>query len=344
MVLKLGTKNFTKITPLLVAELGQVHDGSEGIAHGLIDAIASTGIDSIKFQIHISSEESSKQDIFRHPFSYVDKSRFDYWSRIQFDFDQWVRLFKHAKDKDLIVGASVFSLKALDWCLQLQPDYLKIGSGDIQFLPLLNNVSQSNYPVIVSSGLSDEQDTNRVMDIFSSQIDSDIFALLACVSKYPTPLDEIPFHRIKYIEDTFNVTSGLSDHSGSLFSAFHALSLGCSVFEAHVAYDRLMFGPDSSSSLTVSEFSELANYKSNLEAFHASNREFNAIQQHTKLIFSRSIGLSRDLPPSHVITKDDLVHKKPGGYISPALESTLLGKKTNKALSMFDLPSLDDFS
>ena len=65
-------------SPLLIAEVGQAHDGSEGLAHSYLDAIAAAGVDSVKFQIHIASEESSEQDIFRVPFSFEDNCRYDY--------------------------------------------------------------------------------------------------------------------------------------------------------------------------------------------------------------------------------------------------------------------------
>jgi len=38
----------------IIAEVGQAHDGSLGILHSYIDAIAKTGVDAIKFQTHIA--------------------------------------------------------------------------------------------------------------------------------------------------------------------------------------------------------------------------------------------------------------------------------------------------
>ena len=63
----------------VIAEVGQAHDGSLGIAHSYIDALAGTGVDAIKFQTHIAEAESSKHEEFRVKFSYEDKTRYDYW-------------------------------------------------------------------------------------------------------------------------------------------------------------------------------------------------------------------------------------------------------------------------
>ena len=48
-----------------IAEIGQAHDGSLGILHSYIDAIATTGVDAIKFQVHIAEAESSEYEPFR---------------------------------------------------------------------------------------------------------------------------------------------------------------------------------------------------------------------------------------------------------------------------------------
>ncbi len=68
---------------MIIAEIGQAHDGSLGILHSYIDALAPTGVDAIKFQTHIAEAESSAFEQFRIPFSYVDKTRYDYWQRME---------------------------------------------------------------------------------------------------------------------------------------------------------------------------------------------------------------------------------------------------------------------
>ena len=88
-----------KSKPFTIAEIGQAHEGSLGIAHSFIDALASTGVDAIKFQMHIADAESSSQEEFRLKFSYEDKTRFDYWKRMEFTLDQWKGLKNHCEEK-----------------------------------------------------------------------------------------------------------------------------------------------------------------------------------------------------------------------------------------------------
>ncbi len=74
----------------IIAEIAQAHDGSLGIAHSYIDALSKLGVDAVKFQTHIAKAESSLHEPFRVKFSFQDKTRFDYWKRMEFTFEEWV--------------------------------------------------------------------------------------------------------------------------------------------------------------------------------------------------------------------------------------------------------------
>ena len=107
---KIGPKNKT----FVIAEVGQAHDGSIGIAHSYIDAAHKAGVDAVKFQTHIAEEESTYDEKFRIKFSYQDKNRFDYWKRMEFSPEQWFSLYEHAKKLGLIFLSSAFSNSAFE--------------------------------------------------------------------------------------------------------------------------------------------------------------------------------------------------------------------------------------
>ena len=113
--LQILNKIISNTTPaFIIAEVGQAHDGSLGMAHSFIDAASEAGVDAIKFQTHIASAESTYNDTFRVKFSMQDDSRFEYWRRMEFTEDQWVGLAKHAADKNLVFLSSPFSIEAID--------------------------------------------------------------------------------------------------------------------------------------------------------------------------------------------------------------------------------------
>ena len=154
-------------TPI-IAEIAQAHDGSLGILHSYIDALAGTGVQIVKFQLHIAEAESSELETFRVPFSYVDKSRKEYWKRMEFNLDQWREIKSHCEEKGMEFLATPFSIAAVDWLEELQVKRYKIGSGDIGNLLLLDRISQTGKPVILSSGMSDWKELQQAVDWFTS--------------------------------------------------------------------------------------------------------------------------------------------------------------------------------
>src|SRR5713226_3477140 len=98
---------------LIVAEVAQAHDGSLGLAHAFIDAIADAGADAVKFQTHIAAAESTPAEPWRVKFSMQDATRYEYWKRMEFTEEQWQGLRKHAEEKGLAFLSSPFSVEAV---------------------------------------------------------------------------------------------------------------------------------------------------------------------------------------------------------------------------------------
>ena len=124
----------------MIAEIGQAHDGSLGIVHSYIDAISKTGVDAIKFQTHIAEAESSKFEPFRVNFSYQDKSRFDYWTRMEFDLNEWIGIKKHCDEVGLDFISSPFSQSAVDLLEKVNVTKYKIGSGEVNNILMLEKI------------------------------------------------------------------------------------------------------------------------------------------------------------------------------------------------------------
>src|SRR3954469_9540909 len=98
----------------IIGEVALTHDGSLGLAHAFIDAIAGAGADAVKFQTHIAEAESTPSEPFRVKFSRQDKTRYAYWKRMAFTEAQWAGLAAHAADKGLVFISSPFSVAAVD--------------------------------------------------------------------------------------------------------------------------------------------------------------------------------------------------------------------------------------
>src|SRR5687768_13477406 len=168
----------------LVAEIAQAHEGSLGIAHSYIDALATTGIDAVKFQTHIAEAESSVDEPFRVKFSYEDKTRYDYWRRMEFTAEQWSGLKEHCDRLGLEFISSPFSVAAINILERLNVKRYKVGSGEINNYLLLHRMLETKKPLILSSGMSSYSELRDAVN-FIKRFENP-FSILQCTTAYPT--------------------------------------------------------------------------------------------------------------------------------------------------------------
>jgi N-acetylneuraminate synthase len=329
---------------MFIAEIGQAHDGSVGILHSYIDALANTGIDAIKFQTHIAEAESSQFETFRIPFSYVDKTRYDYWSRMQLTVGQWIEVKEHCHNVGLQFISSPFSCRAVDVLEEAGVDRYKIGSGEVTNLLMLEKIAATGKPVILSSGMSTLEELDAAVAIFKEKKVE--VAVLQCTTAYPTKPHEWGLHIINQLKNRYDIATGLSDHSGDIMACLAATALGGEILEFHVVFDKRMFGPDAKASLEIDEVERLVKgvkeIKASLQNDFCKNRLAEEMAGLKKL-FGKSLCINKDLPANHTITFNDLESKKPVGYgIAPSEFKHIVGKKLSKALRQWDFLNHQD--
>ena len=149
---------------LIVAEIGQAHDGSLGACHSYIDAVATSGASAIKFQTHLAAEESTPAEPWRIRFSTQDATRYEYWQRMEFPDAAWRELADHARERELVFLSSPFSSAAVTLLEDLGIPAWKMASGEVFNLPLVAEVAATGKPVLLSSGMTAWADLDRAVD------------------------------------------------------------------------------------------------------------------------------------------------------------------------------------
>ena len=328
---------------LIIAEIGQAHEGSLGIAHSYIDAAAEAGADVVKFQTHIADAESSEYEPFRVKFSYEDETRIDYWKRMEFTPSQWLGLKEHCDSVGLEFMSSPFSCAAVALLEELRVARYKIGSGETGNFLMLERIVETRKPIIVSTGMSSYDELDRTV-AFLRERDAE-FSIMQCTTKYPTGPEEVGLNVITELRHRYGCSIGLSDHSGTIYPAIAATALGAELIEAHLVFDRRMFGLDAMSSLTVDEFAELVQGVRFIERSLMNPVEKNSNEQFAQLkkIFEKSLAVNCELPAGTVIARQHLESKKPSGKGHPATDYTaLIGKSTLRSLKKWEFISLED--
>jgi N,N'-diacetyllegionaminate synthase len=311
---------------LVIGEVAQAHDGSLGTAHAFIDAIADAGAHAVKFQTHIAGAESTRDEPFRVQFSHQDSSRYDYWQRVEFSPEQWAELARHAQDRGLIFLSTPFSLEAVDLLERVGVPAWKIGSGDVGNQMLLDRVSATGLPVLLSSGMSPLSELDGAVSSVRARAP---IAVLQCTSEYPTPPQHLGLNLITEFAARYECPVGLSDHSGSIYPSLAAVTLGASVIEVHVTLSRRMFGPDVVASVTVEELQQLVDGARMVSAALAAPVDKDAAAlglNGMRALFTRSLALRHSLPAGATISDSDLVLKKPGTGLSSERAGEFIGK------------------
>ncbi|MDI1256459.1 MAG: N-acetylneuraminate synthase family protein [Flavobacterium sp.] len=329
--------------PFIIAEIGQAHDGSLGAVHAYIDAIATTSVDAVKFQMHIAEAESSEFEPFRVVFSYEDKTRFDYWKRMGFSLEQWKGIKVHCETVGLEFICSPFSNMAVDWLEALGVKRYKIGSGEVNNFLLLEKIAKTGKPVILSSGMSSYDELDAAVNFLQShKVD---FSILQCTTAYPTQPENYGLNVITELKKRYDVAIGYSDHSAKIESCIAATALGAEILEFHVVFDRNQFGPDAKSSLTMAETETLVKAVRNIKTalVNPVNKETNEDFKQLKQIFEKSLAVNKDLPKGHLLTFDDLEAKKPKGFgINAADFKQVIGKKLTFDKKQWDFLNEED--
>lgn len=329
--------------PYLIAEIAQAHEGSLGILHSYIDAVSKTGVQAIKFQMHIAEAESSIYEPFRVKFSKEDNTRFDYWKRMEFSLEQWKEIKKHCDDVRLDFICSPFSNLAVDWLEEIGVQTYKIGSGEVNNLLLLEKICATRKPIIISSGMSSFDELDKTVDFLKNK--SVDFSILQCTTAYPTKPEQYGLNVINELKKRYNVSVGFSDHSAKVSTGIAAVALGAEILEFHVVFHREIFGPDAIASLTIEETKQLVESVNDIQSAIDNPIDKNNNNQFDELksIFEKSLAINKNLPENHIITFDDLESKKPKGYgISATDFQKVIGKKLNKEKSKWDFLTEED--
>ena len=323
---------------MVVGEVAQAHDGSLGFAHAYIDAIANAGADAVKFQTHIASAESTVAEPWRVRFSAQDRTRYDYWRRMEFTEEQWGGLKSHAEARGLVFLSSPFSEEAVELLRRLDIRAWKVASGEVGNRALLDRLIATGLPIILSSGMSRLDELDRAV---ARVKDAGLpVTVLQCTSMYPCPPEKVGLHLMSGFRERYQCPVGLSDHSGTIYAGLAAATLGADMIETHVTLSLEMFGPDQSASITSAELRQLVDGVRFIERMHAvplTKDDLSAETAPLRALFTKSLAPRVDLPRGTVLTSVHLALKKPGTGIPEERMAEVVGRRLRRGLRVDEL-------
>ena len=254
---------------LIIAEAGINHNGKLERALKMVEVAKNCGADIIKFQTAIPELLVTKFADAAHYQKKNLKKKITQLNMIK-KYSLPLNDFKIIKSKCDSLGieflTTAFDKVSFDFVKSLKQKRYKIPSGEITNISYLRSISKLNKKVILSTGMSNESEINKAINILiKNGLKVKNITLMQCTSAYPTPMDEINLNVIKKFKKIYDTEVGLSDHSMGIEVPIAAVSLGSSIIEKHFTLNRNLKGPDHPASLEPSELKDMVTSIRNIE-------------------------------------------------------------------------------
>ncbi len=316
-----------KSKTLIIAEVGQSHLGSLSRVNSIIKKISKTGADFIKFQTHIASEESTKDEPFRVK-NRQFKNRIDYWKKMEFTLKQWKKIKKNCERNKICFLSSPFSIKAVDLLNKLNVIGWKIGSGEFFSTSMIDKIIKTKKPILISTGLAKISEINKIVKKLKKNNCN--FILLQCTSLYPSKIKDVGINILDQFKKKFKCNVGLSDHSGSIYPSIFAMCKGASIVEVHVGDLSEKNNPDSTSSISFNDLKELCQARDEINIMKNNKQNKTKLPKRIfkiKKIFTKSCTVNKFMKKNRILKKEDITFKKPGNGIPESNLNYIIGKK-----------------
>jgi sialic acid synthase SpsE len=316
---------------LVIAEIGVNHDGSLARALELVDHAHRAGADAVKLQIFRAQTLMHASTAFAtYQLDRVqDATPTEMLQRYELPPEALEEVVEAIRDKGMLPIATPFSPDDVKQIDALRLPAVKIASPDLVNRPLLRHAAQLRKPLLISTGASTLAEIQATVGWLT---DWKIpFALLHCVSSYPTPNADANLCWITELARRFDVPVGHSDHTTDVLAGPLAVAAGACIVEKHLTYDRSAPGPDHAASFDPAQFKQYVQLIRQAERLRGQGgRRVLPIEQDVRKVSRQSLVLRRPLNPGDCLREDDLTVQRPGTGIPAADINKVIGQKLTK--------------
>lgn len=316
----------------IIAEIGTNHGGNLQKAKDLVVACAQTGVDAVKFQ-------TWQADLLRNPWDFDETGNrypcdvVNVLDKLTFKREWHDIIMTLANELGIDFISAPFDLESARFLRDLKVPVIKIASGDITFYELLKEVGGYGIPVILSTGMANEEEIEEALKWLGPAYPDNV-TLLHCISEYPAAVEDANLSTIPNLANKYNVPIGLSDHFMDDDPAIAAVALGAKVIEKHVTISRNDGFPDSPFAHEMSDLSSLVSRIRNIEAALGDGKICCQPGEGEGISGGRrGIYVAVDLPSGTILEHSHLRVVRPYlGQCRPVDIDNIIGKAINKDL------------
>lgn len=327
-----GRKIGLDFNPLVIAEIGINHGGSLKVAKMMVDAAKMAGIEMVKHQTHIVSDEMSAAAKLVIP-GHTKESIYEIMEECALNEEDEIELQRYVEEKGMIFISTPFSRAAADRLQRMNVPAFKIGSGECNNYPLLKHIASFGKPIILSTGMNTIESINKAVNIFK---DFKIpYALLHTTNVYPTPPEVVRLGALTEMFENFpNTVIGLSDHTISNHACFGAVALGASILERHFTDTMERQGPDIICSMDIKAASELLQGSALLKKMRGGKKGPVELEKPTIDFAYATVVTIKEVRKGELFSYKNIWVKRPGtGEIFAKDFESIIGKR-----ALIDIP------
>lgn len=322
---------------MVIAEIGNNHEGDASLARDMIRLAAEAGADIVKFQTIVPDELVPPEQV----------ERLAQLRRFRLSDETFAGLAETAREAGIMFVSSPFSQSAVRMLDPLVPAY-KVASSDNNHLPLLQEIARTGKPVLISAGMADIETMETAVRTLRSGwqscgIKAPGVAVLHCVSAYPTPRDEANLLAIRALEGIGDAV-GYSDHTLGIHTAVAAVAIGARVIEKHFTIDNdYSEFRDHKLSADPKAFAEMVLRIREVEEMRGDGRKrVMPSEEATTAAARRSICAARDLPTGTTIAEADIHWLRQPGGLAPGKEHDVIGAVTTRAIANGEILTMNN--
>lgn len=316
---------------LVVAEIGNNHEGDPARARALVRAAADCGVDAVKVQTFRTEHFVNRRD----------EARFARLKSFELPITEFAAIAGVARERGLLFIATPLDVHS---AAALEPivDAYKIASGDITFEPLLAAVARTGKPVILSSGASTSNEVEHAADVirreWAGSPENQRLAVLQCVSSYPAPIDEANLRAVRRLGERCGATAGYSDHVLGIEASVAAVAAGARIVEKHFTLDKQFSDfRDHQLSADPGEMRQLVERVRATERMLGSgDKRVQPSEAGMRVAIRRSVVMARDCRGGHALSPDDVTWLRPGEGLAPGMEQALMGRRLRRDVQAGD--------
>jgi N-acetylneuraminate synthase len=320
----------------IIAEIGANFDSDINKAKNLIDAAKAAGADCAKFQSFLADKIVSGKGFA----SMTLKGVHGTWGRgvdevfrdAEFPRAWHKELADYCKKAGIDFSSSPYDVEAVDLCVEVGVPYIKIGSGDITWLEMLEYIARTGKPLFLATGDATLAEIDEAVRTIQTAGCNDL-VLMQCITNYPSLVESANINVLRNYKKSFDILTGYSDHSPGSVVVLGSIALGACVIEKHFTLNKKDKGPDHNHSMDVVEFTKMVKDIRLLESAMGGTQKFVVEEEsETVIVQRRGLYAKRDIKAGEIIQAEDIDVLRPALGIPPKFKAIIAGKKAAKDL------------